>query len=268
MLNPTRIQTDQSLGILTQPGEPQVVLLHGLAGHRGEWLKVVEHLPTDMGLVVPDLRGHGTSFDGNQRAMDRSAFVQDVVAILEAEAAGPVTLVGHSIGGVIATLVAAEMSHLVSNLILVETGIEALTSKELRQLKRWFKLWPKAFADTQSAMMFFGIDMPSSPAWVAGLKRTDAGLVPRFDKQSMLNAAKSLGGEERWKQWQSLAADTTLIVAKASAVAEADRERMLELRPQTVVHTVDNASHDVHLDQPASVAALIKQTVRPEAIEP
>lgn len=267
MLSASRIQTDQSLGILTQPGEPRVVLLHGLAGHRGEWLKVVEHLPSDMGLVVPDLRGHGTSFDGQQPAMDRSAFVQDVAAILEAEAAGPVTLVGHSIGGVIATLVATDMPHLVSNLILVETGMEALTSKELRQLKRWFKLWPKAFVDAQSAMTFFGIDAPSSPAWVAGLKRTDAGLVPRFDKQSMLAAAKSLGGEARWEQWQSLTSKTTLILSQSSAVAEADRERMLELQPRTVVHTVGDAGHDAHLDQPAKVAALIKQTVRPEAVE-
>jgi pimeloyl-ACP methyl ester carboxylesterase len=54
--------------------------------------------------LAPDLRGHGRSLREGPYGI--GAHAADVAALIEAEAPGPVTLVGHSFGGAVAALVA------------------------------------------------------------------------------------------------------------------------------------------------------------------
>jgi pimeloyl-ACP methyl ester carboxylesterase len=54
--------------------------------------------------LAPDLRGHGRSVREGPYGI--GAHAADVAALVEAEAPGPVTLVGHSFGGAVAALVA------------------------------------------------------------------------------------------------------------------------------------------------------------------
>ena len=41
--------------------EPTIVFLHGLACYAGEWRPLLEHLEVENGIVLVDLRAHGTS---------------------------------------------------------------------------------------------------------------------------------------------------------------------------------------------------------------
>lgn len=60
------------------PGEP-VVLLHGLAGHAGEWEVVASRLIARYRVVAVDQRGHGAS-ERHPQDVSRAAYVADVVA--------------------------------------------------------------------------------------------------------------------------------------------------------------------------------------------
>ncbi len=70
--------------------EPLLALVEG--GWSGRWL-------------APDLRGHGRSVREGPYGI--GAHAADVAALIEAEAPGPVTLVGHSFGGAVAGLLAS-----------------------------------------------------------------------------------------------------------------------------------------------------------------
>ncbi|WP_438363973.1 alpha/beta fold hydrolase [Streptomyces viridosporus] len=63
------------------PGKP-VVLLHGLAGHAGEWEVVASRLIARYRVVTVDQRGHGAS-ERHPQAVSRAAYVADVVATVE-----------------------------------------------------------------------------------------------------------------------------------------------------------------------------------------
>src|SRR5262245_40030634 len=87
-------------------GERLLVLLHGMGANASVWerlLSIVERSWSGRWLA-PDLRGHGRSVREGPYGI--GAHAADVAALIEAEAPGPVTLVGHSFGGAVAALVA------------------------------------------------------------------------------------------------------------------------------------------------------------------
>ena len=62
-----------------------MILLHGLAGHAGEWLGTMRHLFPRCRTVALDQRGHGRS-TRMPDDLSRDAFVDDVAAVIGAAA--------------------------------------------------------------------------------------------------------------------------------------------------------------------------------------
>ena len=103
---------------------PPVVLLHGLSSARSSYDAVVAHLLAHavehrwIQVVNADLRGHGQSSHVPTDSYDAAGYAADVIALIEHVDAGPALLVGHSLGGVVATAVAQQPPDLVSRLLL------------------------------------------------------------------------------------------------------------------------------------------------------
>ncbi|HUH12310.1 MAG TPA: alpha/beta fold hydrolase, partial [Longimicrobiales bacterium] len=101
-------------------GEPALLFLHSLAGSGRQWTDVAEALAPSRRVVVLDLAGHGRSgapADGRY-SLERAA--EDVVRVLDALALRRVVLVGHSFGGGVAALVAAERPAGTAGLFLLD----------------------------------------------------------------------------------------------------------------------------------------------------
>lgn len=104
---------------------PPVLLLHGLSSARTTYVSVVEHLiagPVASGwvqVVNVDLRGHGESSHASTAdGYVADGYADDVIAVLEHVDAGAALVVGHSLGGVVATAVARRRPDLVRRLLL------------------------------------------------------------------------------------------------------------------------------------------------------
>lgn len=245
------------LGVAARTGAPAVLFLHGLAGHRGEWTPVIDWLDPRVGAICPDLRAHGSSRRAERPSVDRKSHVADCIAIIEQLARRPVVVVGQSMGGIVATLLACEEPDLVTHLVLIETGMDAVDDAALDDLRLLLDAWPDVFHDRAQAAGFFGVGAPSTSAWIDGLEETEAGLVKGFDPDHMVETMRSLGSDHRWREWESLRIPTTLIRASTSVITDDDVKRMLATRPTTQLSVVENSGHDVHLDQPAQVAAIL-----------
>jgi len=100
-------------------GGPTVVLLHGLGASSAFWRPVAARV-NDEGnrTIVPDLLGFGASIRlGTHFHLDDQAAA--VVRLIEGHGAGPVVLVAHSYGAVVAVAVAIDRPDLVRRLVLV-----------------------------------------------------------------------------------------------------------------------------------------------------
>ncbi len=236
-----------------------MLFLHGLAGHRDEWRPIVDLLDADVGIVIPDQRAHGTSCGTEDLVLDRSSYVQDAVTLIEQSLASRVIVVGHSMGGIVATLLAHARPDLVQELVLIETGMNAVGHETLSDLARWFETWPDNFVDRAEAANFFGPTGRSTPAWIDGLEESPTGLTRRFQPRDMVATMRSLGGLDRWKQWEDITAPTVLLQGSSSAISDGDMKRMLTTGPKTDLIVVDNSCHDVHLDQPERVASVLTE---------
>ncbi|MGW9020106.1 alpha/beta fold hydrolase [Leucobacter chromiiresistens] len=97
---------------------PQLVALHG-AG-----LNAHSFDPALLALGRPalalDLPGHGRSDWRGDADYRPAVLAADVAAVLDARVTDPVALVGHSLGGLTAALVAAARPHLVRRVILID----------------------------------------------------------------------------------------------------------------------------------------------------
>ena len=98
-------------------GSP-VVILHGLLGSGRNWTSFARQLSARHRVLSLDLRNHGRSPWFPE--MTYQDMARDVIELLEAQGLGPVRLMGHSMGGKAAMVVALTRPELVERLIVVD----------------------------------------------------------------------------------------------------------------------------------------------------
>lgn len=108
-----------------QVDAPCVVMIHGYTGSKENWYPLAARLGTRYRLLMPDLPGWGQSQRIAGQDYGFSAQAEHVAALLRALGDAPVVLLGHSMGGGIAALVAARHPERVSHLVLIDAaGVE------------------------------------------------------------------------------------------------------------------------------------------------
>ncbi len=99
---------------------PDLVLLHGGQDHAHNWDWVARELRADWHVIAPDLRGHGDSAWSMDGTYTLAAYIYDLTQLIQQRTRPPVTLVGHSLGGVIALRYAGLYPDTVSRLVSIE----------------------------------------------------------------------------------------------------------------------------------------------------
>lgn len=101
-----------------------LLLVHGFTGAKEDFADVLDAF-ADRGwhAVAPDLRGHGASEASEEEsAYSLQAMADDVLALADALGWGSFTLLGHSMGGMVAQVIALAEPGRVASLVLMDTG--------------------------------------------------------------------------------------------------------------------------------------------------
>jgi pimeloyl-ACP methyl ester carboxylesterase len=99
-----------------QPEAPPLVLLHSLGEDATNWEHVTQALGTHRRTYALDLRGHGESDRPGEYSIN--AMRSDLVGFLDTLSIEQTDLLGHSLGGILAYLLAEEYPERVRRLIL------------------------------------------------------------------------------------------------------------------------------------------------------
>ena len=106
------------------PAGPAAVLLHGGSSSSATWDRLATALTAaGQHVIAADLRGHG----GSSRTEDYPlhGYSDDIRDLMDALGIGSAALVGHSLGGYAASVLAQREPERVSRLILEEPGMPA-----------------------------------------------------------------------------------------------------------------------------------------------
>src|SRR6185312_13880281 len=99
-------------------GQP-VVFLHGFEGHPGG-APFLERLSHTRDVIAPELPGYAGSQPGSADLQDISDYALYFRRFIEEQVGGPVDLIGHDLGGMLAAEAAVMSPHLVRKLVLVD----------------------------------------------------------------------------------------------------------------------------------------------------
>ncbi|WP_405463053.1 alpha/beta hydrolase [Streptomyces jietaisiensis] len=234
-----------------------VVLLHGLAGHAGEWDATAARLSTTHRVVAVDQRGHGAS-ERLPADVSRAAYGEDVLAVTDRLGLQPPVLVGQSLGGHTAVLTAARHPGLVRALVLVEAGAGEPGPGTPADIGAWLDSWPVPFPSREAAVRFFG-GGPVGEGWADGLEEREGGLWPRFDRDTMVASLAELARCSFAAEWSGVSCPTLLVLARSSLLPPAEIDELLRRRPGLTSVSVPGTGHDLHLERPGVLHELISR---------
>ncbi len=112
-------------------GKPPLVILHGLLGSARNWQSAGRDLAAHFHVCALDLRNHGESFHAAE--MTYAIMAADVLAWLDVRGWKRVHLMGHSLGGKVAMLLACRYPGRVHRLVVVDIAPKAYPRSHLRE---------------------------------------------------------------------------------------------------------------------------------------
>lgn len=107
---------------------PPLLLVHGAGGMHLDWHSDLRR-KMPMSAIAVDLNGHGKSGGGGHQ--DVGEYALDMVALLDKMGIAQVVVVGHSMGGAIAQVMALQHKDRVAGLVLVGTGARLIVNEAI-----------------------------------------------------------------------------------------------------------------------------------------
>jgi pimeloyl-ACP methyl ester carboxylesterase len=239
----------------------RTVFLHGLFGQGRNFTQVAKALVPDLRSTLVDLPNHGRSpWTGSVDYLEVADVVADFVRTTYDD--GPVHLVGHSMGGKVAMVLALRHSELLERLVVVDIApapsdgagefehlLTSLTSVDLASLHR------RADADAQ-------LVGPIPDERVRGfllqnLRAEGDGFRWQADLDLLLRELPTIAG---WPDVQGRFDHPVLWLAgeRSHYVRPEHEPLMRALFPRTVKVEVKGAGHWVHSEQPEAFTTALR----------
>jgi pimeloyl-ACP methyl ester carboxylesterase len=258
-------------------GAPKMVLLHGWMDVSASFQFLVDALQRDWDVYAPDWRGYGQTDWAKSDSYWFPDYIADLDFLLERIETRPVNLVGHSLGGNVASLYAGVKPARVAKLVNLEGfGMQATRAEQApKRYARWLeelrdpsRLRPYAsFAALADRLQQGNPRLSREKAEFLARhwgREEGAGVALRGDPAHKVVNPVLYRYEEVRACWQQVAAPVLWIDADGSETLQRlgldpaqHAERRAAFRNLEYA-TVENAGHMLHHDQPAAVARLIE----------
>lgn len=113
--------TPSRFSVITEGKGPDVIFIPGLSSTRDVWTASVRSLRSDYRVHLVQLKGFGEAAGANASGPVLKPFVEDLAAYIEAEHLKAPAIVGHSMGGLAALMLAADHPRDAGKLMIVDS---------------------------------------------------------------------------------------------------------------------------------------------------
>jgi pimeloyl-ACP methyl ester carboxylesterase len=242
---------------------PPLLCLHGVTSRWQTWLPVMPSLSLRWQLHALDLRGHGASGRtfGAYRIND---YADDVVTLLQRELGAPTVIIGHSLGAIIATAVAARAPELVRAVVLEDPPLAAFRHEQLRERPEYagfLALRDLAREGHTSAELLPilsarrpELDSAGVRAWAAAIAALDP------DVLTLVVEDRAKVGYDQDTCLRQITAPTLLVQGEPSlggALSDEDARRAVGLLTRGTYVKLPHVGHGIHTADPAGFSRLV-----------
>lgn len=243
-------------------GQRVVVLVHGGSAHGGWWEHVAPYLATGHRVLAPDLSGHGES--GRRERYGFDVWSEEVLAVIRAESGGvdePPLVVGHSMGGWVTMMLAAEHPDLPGGIVVVDVPMRTRSPEERAAQARNTRTSLPVYDSLEEALGHFRL-MPEQDCALpyvmdhvgrASVREVEGGWTWMFDPLVFRRA------REVQPDLRAVTCPTTLLASEKGLLSleMAGRGAAL-LGGPVVVAQLPNAGHHAMMDEPLSLVTALR----------
>jgi pimeloyl-ACP methyl ester carboxylesterase len=240
-------------------GERTVVLLHGFGGHHRVWYDIQPAVARDARVLAYDLPGHGASLS-YPGAGSASVAVKAVLADLAERGIGRAHLVGYSMGGAIAAILALRAPEMVATLTLLAPGgfgpeINAPLLRRYAEATSADALRP-----VMSEMAAPGFDMPTKYVAALAAVRRIPGQREKLEEIHATITKDGRQGEIPREALTGLQMPVSLLWGTEDPVLPFSQTR--DLPPTFRSNAAQGAGHQLLVEAEQAVIRLIRQSLR------
>jgi 2-succinyl-6-hydroxy-2,4-cyclohexadiene-1-carboxylate synthase len=248
--------------------KPDILLLHGFMGSGESFKSTLPFLKEYVNPVTVDLLGHGKTESANSaKRFTLDCQIVDIKRLIEKVFETKPFLYGYSMGGRLALRYALTFPHTICGLVL-ESATYGLNDQEtIRERKQMDEERAQAiengfssFLDKWQKLPLFQSNLPTDE------ERTETyqAIQQQQDPQQMANSLRGFGTAQMPSvkgELSTLHLPVLLLAGKADLKYVEIMENMHRELPISELYIAPDAGHRVHLENPESLAAVIKKFI-------
>jgi N-formylmaleamate deformylase len=234
-----------------------VVLLHGLTGSGACWSPLARALEGDYDVVMPDARAHGNSSTPlNGYRYDDLA--RDVIGLIEGLGLAHPVVLGHSMGGMTAAVVASRLGTAIRGVILADPTFLSL--------QRQREVHESDVAEQHRQLLILGGTEALAQARVRHPNRqleiVELVTAARINTRIVAFDILTPPNPEYHQLVSTISAPILLVTGDNPVVSIEIAQELQSINPRLQVEQLQHAGHALQYDQPTRFAEVVRSFLR------
>lgn len=246
---------------------PTLVLLHGMACCWQWWLECLPELSRHYRVIAVDLPGFGDS-DELPEWDSIEDLADAVAALVRSRGVRRATVLGHSMGGLVAIAMSREHARLVDELVLVGSGGVPMSDRRLRAVLAVLRIAHWSFTRPVVLGLLANRRLVRRVLLRGAMRRPDAMsdelaaiVVPRLAAPAFLGAITASARAVRDSRPEDITTPTTLIWGEHDVFAPLHTARaMLSRLPHARLVVLAGAGHSPMVETPSEFCEVLIRT--------